>query len=140
MVAEIAVGDKTYPVACNAFTPIVFSREFSVTRADGSKRPKDINEDVSMILDVTANSSVAPVVPLLEIFYACAKTASAKLDSFDEWVKAFPADAYDLERADGWAADVMGIVSENFFPHAGKDVEPATGEASDAAVAAGAGK
>ena len=140
MVAEIAVGGETHPVACNAFTPIVFSREFSVTRADGSRRPKDINEDVSMILDVTANSSVAPVVPLLEIFYACAKTANAKLKPFDEWVKAFPADAYDLERSDGWASDVMGIVRENFFPHAGKDVETAPAEAPDAPAAAGAAK
>lgn len=140
MVSEIAVGGETYPVACNAFTPIVFSREFSVTRADGSQRPKDINEDVSMILDVTANSSVAPVVPLLEIFYACAKTANVKLEPFDKWVKSFPSDAYDLERSDGWAADVMGIVQENFFPHAEKDVEPAPSETPDAAAAAGAAK
>ncbi len=138
MVSEIAVGDDTYPVACNAFTPIVFSREFSVTRADGSKRPKDINEAVSMIMDVTANSSVAPIVPLLEIFYACAKTADAKLKAFDEWVKAFPADAYDLERADGWASDVMGIVQESFFPHAKKDVAAATAEAPHAAASSGA--
>ena len=34
MVAEIAVGGETYPVACNAFTPIVFSREFAVERAE----------------------------------------------------------------------------------------------------------
>lgn len=140
MVAEITVGGETYHVECNAFTPIVFSREFSVARADGSKRPKDINEDVSMVLEVQACSSVAPVVPLLEIFYACAKTADRKLKPFDEWVKGFPADAYDLERSDGWATDVMGIVQENFFPNAGKNVEPATAEASDAAAADGAAK
>lgn len=140
MVAEITVGGETYPVECNAFTPIVFSREFSVARADGSKRPKDINEDVSMVLEVQACSSVAPVVPLLEIFYACAKTADRKLKQFDEWVKGFPADAYDLERSDGWATDVMGIVQENFFPNAGKNVEPATAEAPDAAAADGAAK
>ena len=140
MVAEIAVGGETYPVACNAFTPIVFSREFSMTRADGSRRPKDINEDVAMIVDVLANSNVAPVMPLLEIFYACAKTAGAALPPFDEWVKKFPPDAYDLERSDGWSADVMGIVRENFFPNAKKDVEAAAGEASDAAAAGGAGE
>ena len=140
MVAEIAVGGETYPVACNAFTPIVFSREFSVTRADGTKRPKDINEDVSMVLEVQACSSVAPVVPLLEIFYACAKSADRKLKPFEEWVKGFPADAYDLERSDGWASDVIDIVKENFFPNARKDVEPAPAEASDAAVADGAAK
>ena len=137
MVSKIEVGDKTYPVACNAFTPIVFSREFTVKRADGSARPKDINEDVSMILEVQAASSMPPVVPLLEVFYACAKTANANIDPFEKWVKSFPADAYDLERADGWASDVMQIVAENFFPHAKANMEAATAEASDAADAAG---
>ena len=140
MVAEIAVGGNTYPVACNAFTPIVFSREFTVERADGTKRPKDINEEVSMILEVQVMSSVPPVVPLLEIFYACAKTADRKLKPFEKWVEEFPADAYDLERSDGWATDVMGIVQDNFFPHARKNVEPATAEASDAAASCGAAK
>ena len=140
MVAEIAVGGETSPVACNAFTPIVFSREFSVTRADGTKRPKDINEDVSMVLEVQACSSVAPVVPLLEIFYACAKTADRKLKPFEEWVKGFPTDAYDLERSDGWASDVIDIVKDNFFPHAKEDMAAAPAEASDAAVADGAAK
>lgn len=138
MVAEITVGGKTYPVACNAFTPIVFSREFSVERADGSKRPKDINEDVSMILEVTSASSVAPVVPLLEIFYSCAKTANPKLKPFEKWIGDFPPDAYDLERSGGWSADVMGIVKDNFFPHSKKNVAAETAEATDAAAADGA--
>ncbi len=138
MVAEIAVGGKTYPVACNAFTPIVFSREFSVERADGSKRPKDINEDVSMILEVTSASSVAPVVPLLEIFYSCAKTANPKLKPFEEWIGDFPPDAYDLERSGGWSADVMRIVKDNFFPHSKKDVAAEAAETTDAAAADGA--
>ncbi len=138
MVAEIAVGGKTYPVACNAFTPIVFSREFSVERADGSKRPKDINEDVSMILEVTAGSRVTPIVPLLEVFYACAKTADPKTKPFNEWIGNFPPDAYDLERSGGWSADVMDIVKENFFPHAKEDVAAETAEATDAAASDGA--
>lgn len=138
MVAEIAVGDKTYPVACNAFTPIVFSREFSVERADGAKRPKDINEDVSMILEVNAVSSVTPIVPMLEIFYACAKTANPKIKPFKDWIGDFPPDAYDLERSGGWSADVMEIVKENFFPHAKEDVAAETAEATDAAAADGA--
>lgn len=137
MVSEVKVGDAVYPVACNAFTPIVFSREFYVERSNGSKRPKDINEDIVMILEVSSSSPVAPIMPLLEVFYACAKTADRKLASFDEWLGGFPADAFDLEREDGWASDVMGIVKENFFPHAAADVETATAEASDAADASG---
>lgn len=138
MVSEITIGDISVPVACNGFTPIVFSREFSVERSDGSKRPKDINEDVSMILEVTSASSVAPIVPLLEIFYSCAKTANPKLKPFEELIGDFPPDAYDLERSGGWSADVMEIVKENFFPHAKKDVAAETAEATDAADAGGA--
>ena len=138
MVSEINIGGSAVPVACNAFTPIVFSREFSVERADGSKRPKDINEDVSMILEVTSASSVAPIVPLLEIFYSCAKTADPKLKPFEEWIGDFPPDAYDLERSGGWSADVMGIVKDNFFPHAKEDLAAETAEALDAADADGA--
>lgn len=140
MVSEISIGDISVPVACNAFTPIVFSREFSVDRADGSKRPKDINEDVSMILEVTSASRVAPIVPLLEVFYACAKTSNPKIKPFNEWIGDFPPDAYDLERSGGWSADVMDIVKENFFPHAKKDVAAETAEATDAAAADGAAK
>lgn len=138
MVSEISVGDEVYPVACNAFTPIIFSREFSVTRKDGSSRPKDINEDVSAILQVQAAYAMPPIVPMLEIFYACAKTAGAKLKPFDDWVKSFPAEVYDLERSDGWAADVMQLVQQNFFPHAKDNLETETAEASDSATTAGA--
>lgn len=70
----IEVGGVKYPVACNAFTPIAYSREFYVERKDGSRRPKDINEAVSMVIEVSATSNMPPIVPLLEIFYACAKT------------------------------------------------------------------
>ncbi len=72
----IEVGGVEYPVACNAFTPIAYSREFFVERKDGS-RPKDINEAISVVLDVSAASNIPPIVPLLEIFYACAKTYNA---------------------------------------------------------------
>lgn len=140
MVSAINIGGSAVPVACNAFTPIVFSREFSVERADGSKRPKDINEDVSMILEVTSASSVAPIVPLLEILYSCAKTANPKIKPFNEFIGDFPPDAYDLERSGGWSADVMEIVKENFFPHAKEDVAAETAEATDAAAADGAAK
>ena len=138
MVSEINIGGSTVPVACNGFTPIVFSREFSVERPDGSKRPKDINEDVSVILEVTSTFKVAPIVPLLEIFYSCAKTANPKLKPFKEFIGDFPPDAYDLERSGGWSADVMGIVKENFFPNAKEDVAAETAEETDAADADGA--
>lgn len=107
----IEVGGVEYPVACNAFTPIAYSREFFVERKDGSRRPKDINEAISVVLDVSAASNIPPIVPLLEIFYACAKTYNAtakeKTDlgkSFEDWVCGFPQSEFDLEREGGWAS------------------------------------
>ncbi len=123
MVSSINVGEAEYPVACNAFTPIVFSRAFWVEKGNGDRRPKDIGEDVAAIAEVLRTYSMPPILPLLEVFYACAKTADPKLAAFDEWLGPFPMEAFDLERGDGWAADVMQIVQENFFPHAGQDVE-----------------
>lgn len=138
MVSQIALGDETYPVACNAFTPIVFSRSFSVERDDGTKRPKDINEDVSLFADVMRTAGMPPILALVEIFYACAKTANPKLGGFEDWLGNFPADAFDLERGDGWASDVTNIVIENFFPRATEHVETSTAEASDPDDAEGA--
>ena len=132
----ITVGDKTYEVTCNAFTPIVFSRCFYVENPNGARRPKDINEDIGAILAAQAQYGFPPIAPLLEIFYACIKTADPKFDEqFDKWVSAFPADAYDLGRSDGWASDVMSIVQDNFFLSAKDDMDAAPAEEDGTAAA-----
>lgn len=138
MVSSVKVGEAEYPVACNAFTPIVFSRAFWVEKEGGDRRPKDIGEAVGAIAEVLRTYGMPPVVPLLEVFYACAKTANPKLACFDEWLGGFPVEAFDLQREDGWATDVMLIVQENFFPHAGEDMGAQAAEASAAGAAAGA--
>lgn len=113
----IKVGENEFEATFNAFTPIAFSRCFNVVKPNGTMRPKDINEDTGAILENLDKFGFPPIVPLLEIFYACIKTANPKFDEkFDDWVSAFPAEAFDLERADGWAHDVMQIVRDNFFP------------------------
>lgn len=132
----ITVGDKQYEATFNAFTPIAFSRCFNVVKPNGTMRPKDINEDTGAILENLDKFGFPPLVPLLEIFYACIKTANPKFDEkFDEWVSSFPADGYDLERKDGWATDVMRIVKDNFFPRAAQDAVEAE-EAEKASTAA----
>lgn len=129
----IKVGDQEFEATFNAFTPIAFSRAFSVVNPNGTRRPKDINEDVGAILAAQSEYGFPPIAPLLEIFYACIKTATPKFDKqFDEWVSALPADAYDLGRSDGWASDVMGIVKDNFFPSAKEDVDTETAEEESA--------
>lgn len=124
----IKVGENEFEATFNAFTPIAFSRCFNVVKPNGTMRPKDINEDTGAILENLDKFGFPPLVPLLEIFYACIKTATPKFDiGFDEWVSSFPPDAYNLERRDGWASDVMRIVEDNFFPSAAKDAVEAEG-------------
>lgn len=132
----IKVGDNSYEATFNAFTPIAYSRCFNEVVEGGRKRPKDIADAVSKIAGSLMTSDVPAIVPLLEIFYACIKTATPKFDTgFDEWVSSFPSDAYNLERKDGWASDVMRIVEDNFFPSAAKDAVEAE-EAEKASPAA----
>ena len=132
----IKVGDKEFEATFNAFTPIAYSRCFNEVVEGGRKRPKDIADAVSKIAGSLMTSDVPAIVPLLEIFYACIKTATPKFDTgFDEWVSSFPSDAYNLERKDGWASDVMRIVEDNFFPSAAKDAVEAE-EAEKAGPAA----
>lgn len=132
----IEVGEKKFEAVCNAFTPIAYSRCFHVENPNGARRPKDINEAVGAILAAQAEYGFPPIVPLLEIFYACIKTATPGFEEkFEEWVSGFPTDAYDLGRDDGWASDVMNIVKENFFPSAEKDVDTAPAEEESAAAA-----
>lgn len=124
----IKVGEKEFEATFNAFTPIAYSRCFNEVVEGGRKRPKDIADAVSKIAGSLMTSDVPAIVPLLEIFYACIKTATPKFDTgFDEWVSSFPSDAYNLERKDGWASDVMSIVEDNFFPSAAKDTVEAEG-------------
>ena len=133
---EIKVGDATYTADFTGFTPIAYSRCFHVTKQNGMRRPKDITEAVGLIAETLTAYGMPSIEPLLEIFYACIKTADQKFPtSFDEWVSSFPADAYDMGRSDGWAADVMGgLIEPNFFPSTADGVDAATAEKAEPAA------
>lgn len=139
---KIAVGDMEFDAVFNGFTPVVFSRTFTVDKftangePTGAKRPKDINEDVGMIVESMQACGMPAMAALLEIFYACIKTANRKFDTpFIAWVESLPAEAFDLQKGDGWAADVMGIVEDNFFPSTPDGVDAAPAEKTRAAAA-----
>ncbi len=132
----IKVGEVEYEADFNGFTPIVFSRTFTVDKPNGGKRPKDINEDVGLIVETMQSCGMPSMSALLEIFYACIKTAKPKWKvDFDKWVKSLPREAFDLQKGDGWAADVMAIVEDNFFPSTSDGVDTAPAEASGTAAA-----
>lgn len=131
----IKVGENEYEAIFSGFTPIAFSRCFHVANENGSKRPKDIAEDVGMIFASMQTVGIPAITALLEIFYACIKTATPSFDvPFKEWVESFPPEAYDMQKEDGWASDVMQIVRDNFFQSANDAVDAAPSEAPDAAA------
>lgn len=128
----IKVGELEFEADFNGWTPIAFSRVFKVETLDnegnptGKFRPKDINEDVGLIVESMKACGMPAMSAMLEIFYACIKTATpAFKQSFSDWVKSLPKEAFDLQKGDGWAADVMGIVEDNFFPSTPDGVEAA---------------
>lgn len=134
---KITVGEVEYEAEFNGWTPIAFSRVFTVTKPDGHTRPKDITEAVGMIVESLNAYDIPSITGLLEVFYACIKTATPKFDvPFSEWVASFPVDAFDMTKGDGWAADVMGIVGANFFPQPKPDdVDTAPAKKTRAAAA-----
>lgn len=135
MVIDFGDGME-FEATFNGFTPIVFSSTFSVEKPNGATRPKDINEDVGMIVETMKSCGMPSMTALLEIAYACIKTAKPRWGlGFDKWVKSLPPAAFDLQKGDGWAADVMGIVEDNFFPSTPDGVEAAPAEAASAATA-----
>lgn len=138
----VKIGEVEYEAEFNGFTPIVFSRTFTVEKLNakgeptGAFRPKDINEDVGLIVETMKACGMPSMSALLEIFYACIKTAKPKWKvDFDKWVKSLPQEAFDLQKGDGWAADVMEIVEANFFPSTPDGVDTAPAEASGTAAA-----
>lgn len=133
---EIRIGEETYKAELNAFTPIVYSRCFTTEGAKGLRRPKDINEAIGAVLEVNGKYGFPPVLPLLEVLYACIKTADPKFDAkFEDWVSSLPMSAFDLQVEDGWASDVTDLIQQNFFPNAAAGVETEAAEAPGTAAA-----
>ena len=129
MVIDFGEGME-FEATFNGFTPIVFSRTFNVEKPSGATRPK------GMIVETMRSCGMPSMTALLEIAYACIKTAKPRWAlGFDKWVKSLPPAAFDLQKGDGWAADVMGIVEDNFFPSTPDGVEAAPAETASAATA-----
>lgn len=139
---KLAFGDKEFEAVFNGFTPIVFSRNFHVDMLDGDgkptgrRRPKDINEDVDLIVETMRACGMPSMTALLEICYACIKNAKPRWSStFKDWARSLPPEAFDLQNGEGWAADVMKIVEDNFFHSASHGVEAAPAEETSATAA-----
>ena len=64
MVIDFGEGME-FEATFNGFTPIVFSRTFSVEKPNGATRPKDINEDVGMIVETMQSCGMPSMTALL---------------------------------------------------------------------------
>lgn len=134
MVSKVTVGDKTYPVACNAFTPIIYSGGLRYKKKNGKTRAKDINDGLSAIADTLEDFDIPPFLPLFEFFWAFAKTADKSVPDFKEFLESMPESVFDMSDDDNWAVPVMEAVRENFLPGAkGVETEAAEDAAADPA-------
>lgn len=121
MRTTVKIGALEVPLECNALTPIVYSAEFRVERSKGGgTRPEDINEAISAVMERMSDGGLPPMLPLMRLMWAFAKTADRALPGFAEWAAALPAEALDLTDGEGWASAVTQMVTQNFFPAATK--------------------
>ena len=116
MVGTVTVGGREYPIACNAFTPIIYSGGLRYTKANGKTRAKDINDGLAAIIDTMEDFDIPPFLPLMEFFWAFATTADKGVPGFDEFMESMPESVYDMTNDDSWAVPVMQAVQENFLP------------------------
>lgn len=124
----ITIEGVEHRVECNAFTPFIYSENFTVERADGRMVHEDINAAID---DVTAHireHDMPPMGKLLQLFWAFEKTAErptdeVKVPRFREWLRDLPSSVLRLDVREGWAMDILNIITENFFPSSsGTDV------------------
>ncbi len=63
MVSSITIDGHEYAVACNAFTPIIYSGGLRYTKENGKTRAKDINDGISAIMDTMSDYDIPPFLP-----------------------------------------------------------------------------
>lgn len=135
MVSAVEIDGKEYPIACNAFTPIIYSGGLRYTKANGKARMKDINDGLAAIIDTLSDFDIPPFLPLVEFFWAFVKTADNKAPDFKSFMESLPPAAYDVSSDDSWAVPVMEAVIENFLPRykgmVSATAEDAAADASD---------
>ena len=122
----ITIEGVEHRIDCNAFTPFIYSENFTVERADGREVHEDINAAID---DVTAHireHDMPPMGKLLQLFWAFEKTADAKTPRFREWLRDLPNSILRLDLREGWALEILDFITENFFPSSARaDVAPA---------------
>lgn len=137
MAEIIKIGEKEFPVAVTAFTPIIYNGEFRYKKENGHTRAKDINDGLSEIMDGIDTNDIPPFISMAQFFWAFCKTADKNVSGFKTWIETLPAQAFDVSADDSWSQQVWELIQENYF-RAATQVAPEATENADAAAAAGA--
>lgn len=133
----IKVGDREFPVAVTAFTPIIYNGEFRYMKENGHTRAKDINDGLSEIMDGIETNEVPPFLSMAQFFWAFCKTADKNVSGFNVWLETLPEQAFDVSAEESWSSKVWELIQVNYFRSA-TQVAPKTAENADAGAAAGA--
>lgn len=137
MAEIIKIGEKEFPVAVTAFTPIIYNGEFRYMKENGHTRAKDINDGLSEIMDGIETNEVPPFLSMAQFFWAFCKTADKNVSGFKTWLSTLPEQAFDLSADESWSRKVWELIQANYFRSA-TQVAPAPAENADAGAAAGA--
>ena len=86
---EVEIDGVTHKIECNAFTPFVYSEEFTTTR-NGKAVHEDINAAVDEVNTFITEHNIPPMLKLLQFFWAFEKSANPKLPSFKSWLSSMP--------------------------------------------------
>lgn len=131
----IEIDGTEHTIECNAFTPFIYSENFTTTRK-GKVVPEDINAAVDECMIFQGEHGLPPMLKLLQFFWAFEKTANPKLPSFKHWLKSLPKSCLSLTTEGGWAKAVMEEINESFFPDAASEDVGAEGTGEPAAATA----
>lgn len=133
----IKVGDREFPVAVTAFTPIIYNGEFRYMKENGHTRAKDINDGLSEIMDGIETNEVPPFLSMAQFFWAFCKTADKNVSGFNVWLETLPEQAFDVSAEESWSSKVWELIQANYFRSA-TQVASKTAENAVAGAAAGA--
>ena len=123
-----AIEGVEHVIDCNAFTPYVYSENFTTMR-DGKVVSDDIALAIGEIMESVNTVGFPPLLKMMQLFWAFEKSAKPQATpSFTAWLKELPPLVVNLDDEDGWAHEVMEEVRLSFFRNASKADVAATTE------------
>ena len=123
----ITIEGVDHVIDCNAFTPYVYSENFTTIR-NGKRVSDDIALAIGEIMESVTTVGYPPLLKMMQLFWAFEKSARPQTTpAFTEWLKGLPSLVVNLDDEDGWAHEVMEEIRLSFFRNASvADLEAAT--------------